>query len=143
MHDFAIALLLCVVEGLTEFIPVSSTAHLILIGHFLRFQSAATFDILIQFGAIIAILLVYCRKLIDIAFALPSSKRARHFVISVLLAFLPAAVIGALTHDFIKAALFETPMLICIVLILGGIGLLIVDRMNRGRSRSPRDLSSS
>lgn len=129
MPDFAIALILGLVEGLTEFIPVSSTAHLILLGHFLRFQSAGTFDVLIQLGAILAILIVYFRRLLDIAIKLPHSQRARHFVLAVLFAFLPAAVIGAIAHDFIKSVLFETPMLICIVLILGGIVLLVVDRI--------------
>ncbi len=129
MPDYTSAVLLGAVEGLTEFIPVSSTGHIILIGHFLGLKSAATFDVLIQLGAILAILLVYFRRLVEILLALPSSKRARHFVLAVLFAFLPAAVIGAIAHDFIKAVLFETPMLIAIVLVLGGIGLLIVDRL--------------
>ena len=129
MPDVIDAIVLGIVEGFTEFIPVSSTAHLILLGHFLRFQSAATFDVLIQLGAVLAILSVYFRKLVEIAFALPSCARARRFVAAVLLAFLPAAVIGGLAHDFIKSVLFETPMLICVVLIAGGIVLLVVDRI--------------
>ncbi|MBB6179630.1 undecaprenyl-diphosphate phosphatase [Pseudorhizobium flavum] len=124
------ALVLGIIEGLTEFIPVSSTAHVLLAGHFLGFESPGnTFAVLIQLGAILAILLVYFRKLWEIAMALPTSGKARRFVLTVLLAFLPAAVIGALAHDFIKTILFETPMLICIVLILGGFVLLAVDRM--------------
>ena len=124
------ALVLGIIEGLTEFIPVSSTAHVLLAGHFLGFESPGnTFAVLIQLGAILAILLVYFRKLWEIATALPTSGKARRFVLTVLLAFLPAAVIGALAHDFIKTILFETPMLICIVLILGGFVLLAVDRM--------------
>lgn len=124
------ALLLGLIEGLTEFIPVSSTAHVLLASHFLGFESPGnTFAVLIQLGAILAILLVYASKLISIATALPDSAKARRFVLSVLLAFLPAAVIGALAHGFIKAVLFETPMLICVVLIVGGIILLAVDRM--------------
>nr|WP_316651776.1 undecaprenyl-diphosphate phosphatase [uncultured Gellertiella sp.] len=124
------ALVLGLVEGLTEFIPVSSTAHVLLTQHFLGFKSPGdTFPVLIQLGAILAILLVYFRKLLEIATALPTSPTARRFVVSVLIAFLPAAVIGAIAHDFIKRVLFETPVLICIVLILGGIVLLVVDRM--------------
>lgn len=124
------ALVLGIIEGLTEFIPVSSTAHVLLAGHFLGFESPGnTFAVLIQLGAILAILLVYFRKLWEIAMALPTSGKARRFVLTVLLAFMPAAVIGALAHDFIKTILFETPMLICIVLILGGFVLLAVDRM--------------
>ncbi len=124
------ALILGLIEGLTEFIPVSSTAHVLLAGHFLGFKSAGnTFAVLIQLGAILAILLVYFQRLLSIALAIPSSAKARRFVLSVLLAFLPAAVIGAIAHDFIKTVLFETPMLICIVLIIGGVILYAIDRM--------------
>lgn len=124
------ALVLGLIEGLTEFIPVSSTAHVLLAGHFLGFESPGnTFAVLIQLGAILAILLVYFTKLTQIALALPTSVRARHFVLTVLIGFLPAAVIGALAHGFIKRVLFETPTLICVVLILGGIVLLFVDRL--------------
>ncbi|MEZ2131985.1 MULTISPECIES: undecaprenyl-diphosphate phosphatase [unclassified Sinorhizobium] len=130
MADIISALILGLIEGLTEFIPVSSTAHVLLAGHFLGFQSPGnTFAVLIQLGAILAILLVYFQKLLHIALALPTSARARWFVLSVLLGFLPAAVIGAIAHDFIKSVLFETPMLICVVLILGGFVLLAVDRI--------------
>lgn len=125
------ALILGLIEGLTEFIPVSSTGHLLLIGHFIGFDSTGnTFEVLIQLGAILAILTVYFAKLWSIATALPSSRRARHFVAAVLLAFLPAAVIGFFAHGFIKTVLFETPMLICIVLILGGFVLLWIDRLD-------------
>ena len=124
------ALILGLIEGLTEFIPVSSTAHVLLAGHFLGFKSPGnTFAVLIQLGAILAILLVYFQRLLSIALALPSSAKARGFVLAVLIAFLPAAVIGAIAHDFIKTVLFETPMLICIVLIIGGIILYVIDRM--------------
>ena len=124
------ALVLGIIEGLTEFIPVSSTAHVLLAGHFLGFKSPGnTFAVLIQLGAILAILLVYFQRLLSIATALPSSARARQFVLSILLAFLPAAIIGAIAHDFIKSVLFETPMLICVVLIIGGIILYVIDRL--------------
>ena len=124
------ALVLGLLEGLTEFIPVSSTGHLLLAAHFLGFKSPGnTFAVLIQLGAILAILLVYFQKLLTIARALPTSARARRFVATVLIAFLPAVVIGMLAHGFIKSVLFETPMLICVMLILGGFVLLAVDRM--------------
>jgi undecaprenyl-diphosphatase len=125
------ALVLGLIEGLTEFIPVSSTAHVLLAGHFMGFRSPGnTFAVLIQLGAILAILLVYFQKLLQIALALPHSTQARRFVLTVLLAFLPAAIIGALAHDFIKSVLFETPMLICVMLIVGGFILLAVDKMS-------------
>jgi len=123
-------LLLGTIEGLTEFIPVSSTGHLLLAGHFLGFNSPGkTFEVLIQLGAILAVFTVYVRKLLAILFALPSDLRARRFVLGVLVAFLPAAVAGATLHDFIKQVLFETPWLICTTLVLGGIVLLAVDRL--------------
>ncbi|MCZ3379645.1 undecaprenyl-diphosphatase [Rhizobium sp. ERR 922] len=128
-EQIVIALVLGLVEGLTEFIPVSSTGHLILLGHFLGFKSAGTFEVLIQLGAILAILLVYFNRLVQIAKALPVSAKARHFVLAVLFGFLPAAVIGALAHDFIKTVLFDSPKVICISLILGGIVLLVIDRI--------------
>ncbi|MFM2279748.1 MAG: hypothetical protein RLZZ444_1979 [Pseudomonadota bacterium] len=124
------ALVLGLIEGLTEFIPVSSTAHVLLASHFLGFKSPGnSFAVLVQLGAILAILLVYFRKLLDIALTLPTSARSRWFVLSILIGFLPAAVIGAIAHDFIKTVLFETPVLICYVLIGGGIILLAVDKL--------------
>ena len=124
------ALLLGILEGLTEFIPVSSTAHLLLAGHFLGFKSTGkTFEVLIQLGAIMAILTIYFGRLWQLAVTLPSDRKSQHFVGGILLAFLPAAVIGAAAHDFIKQVLFETPLLICIVLIVGGFILLWIDRL--------------
>ena len=122
-------IILGLIEGATEFIPVSSTGHVLLAGHFLGFRSPGkTFEVLIQLGAILAILSVYAWKLIRLLIDLPSDKRTQRFVLGVLLAFLPAAVIGAIMHGAIKR-LFEFPMVICIALILGGIVLLVVDRM--------------
>jgi undecaprenyl-diphosphatase len=124
------ALILGLIEGLTEFLPVSSTGHLLLVGHFLGFDNPGrTFEVLIQLGAILAILTVYSGRLIKLALDLPRDPKARSFVVAILLAFLPAVVIGVLAHDFIKTVLFETPALVCTMLILGGIVLLFVDRM--------------
>ncbi|PYE29450.1 undecaprenyl-diphosphatase [Rhizobium sp. PP-CC-3A-592] len=129
-HSIFSALILGLIEGLTEFIPVSSTAHILLAGHFLGFESKGkTFEIIIQLGAILAILTVYFQRLWSILIALPSDPKARRFVLLILLAFLPAAVIGFLAHDFIKNVLFETPKLICVMLIVGGIILYAIDRM--------------
>jgi undecaprenyl-diphosphatase len=129
LADLLSALLLGIVEGLTEFIPVSSTGHLILIGHFLGFESTGrAFEILIQLGAILAVLTVYGDRLVRIAKALPSEPLARRFVAGVAVAFLPAVIVGVLAHDFIKTVLFETPALVCTTLILGGVVLLAVDR---------------
>lgn len=125
-----LVVLLGLLEGLTEFIPVSSTGHLLLAGHFLKFESPGkTFEVLIQLGAILAILLVYSARLVSLTLALPSDPKARRFVIAILLAFLPAAVIGAVLHPFIKEVLFNSPMTVAIALIVGGIILLVVDRL--------------
>ncbi len=123
------ALLLGMIEGMTEFIPVSSTGHILLAGHFLGFHSTGkAFEILIQLGAILAILSVYFHRLWQMLVDLPRDRVTRHFVLGILVAFLPAAVIGALAHGFIKTVLFESPRLICIMLIIGGLVLLWVDR---------------
>ncbi len=128
--SLADALLLGIVEGLTEFIPVSSTGHILLLGHFLGFESTGkTFEVLIQLGAILAILVVYFQRFWKIAMALPKSRRARNFVIGIVLAFLPAAFGGVLLHGLIKTVLFESPALICIMLVIGGLVLLVVDRV--------------
>src|SRR5919107_5524387 len=121
------ALLLGFVEGVTEFLPVSSTGHLLLLGHFLGFESTGkTFEVLVQLGAILAILLVYFRRLLAIAVALPHDPDARRFVLGILIAFLPAALIGAVAHGFIKGVLFN-PWIVCATLILGGFVLLALD----------------
>ena len=131
MHENAllVAAILGVLEGLTEFIPVSSTGHILLAGHFLGFHSTGkAFEVLIQLGAVLAILAVYSRRLVALFVAAPSDPRARRFILAVLLAFLPAVVVGVAAHDFIKTVLFETPALIAVMLILGGVVLLWVDR---------------
>jgi undecaprenyl-diphosphatase len=120
------AILLGFLEGLTEFIPVSSTGHILLAGHFLGFESSGkTFEIVIQLGAILAVLAVYFSRLWQVLIALPSDPNARRFVLAILLAFLPAALIGAFAHNFIKEVLFGTPSLICVMLIVGGVALFI------------------
>jgi undecaprenyl-diphosphatase len=125
-----VAALLGLIEGLTEFIPVSSTGHLLLVGHFLGFQSAGrTFEVVIQLGAVLAILTVYAGKLWSVVRAAPQDPAAQRFIVSVLVAFLPAVVIGVLAHDVIKTVLFESPRLIAVMLILGGIVLLFADRL--------------
>ena len=129
MIEYLIALLLGFVEGLTEFIPVSSTGHLLLIGHFLGFESEGkTFEVLIQLGAVLALLSLYFSKLWNVASTLHTDPASRQFTMSVLIAFLPAVVIGVMAHDFIKTVLFESPRLICFTLIIGGILLWLVDR---------------
>lgn len=134
-HNTIVAAALGVLEGLTEFIPVSSTGHLLLAGHFLGFDSPArSFEVLIQLGALLAILGLYAARLVQVVRDAPHDPVARRFIGAVLLAFAPAAVIGAMAHGFIKTVLFETPMLVAVMLILGGFVLLWVDR----RAATPR-----
>jgi undecaprenyl-diphosphatase len=132
LFDLIKAFVLGVVEGLTEFVPVSSTGHLLLVQRFFGFtddEFGKTFAILIQFGAILALLSIYFFKLWRIAIGMFSDPDARRFVLGVLIAFLPAAVVGALAHDFIKAVLFNV-WIICFTLIVGGAILLWVDSLD-------------
>jgi len=130
MENTLIAGVLGLIEGLTEFIPVSSTGHLLVAGDFLGFQSAGkTFEVVIQLGAVLAILTVYFGKLVTVFGTAHRDPAALRFIVSVALAFVPAVVIGVVAHDFIKAVLFETPMLIAVMLIVGGVVLLFVERI--------------
>jgi undecaprenyl-diphosphatase len=124
------AAFLGLLEGLTEFLPVSSTGHLLLAGHFLGFESKGrTFEVVIQLGAILALTSVYAALILRLILRARHDEAARRSIVSVLIAFLPAVVIGFLAHDFIKDVLFETPTLIAIMLILGGFVLLVIDRI--------------
>lgn len=132
MADWLAALILGLVEGLTEFIPVSSTGHMLLLGHFLGFESTGkTFEIVIQLGALLAIISVYFKRLWTLATRWPFDPAARRFLIGLLVAFAPAVVIGVFAYDFIKNVLFETPTVICYALIIGGVLLLWLDRMKK------------
>ncbi len=130
--DILKAFLLGVIEGLTEFLPVSSTGHLLLLERFFGFdddQFGKTFVVLIQLGAILAILSIYFMRLWKIALGFFTDPAARRFVIGVLIAFLPAAIIGALAHGFIKDVLFNA-WVVCFTLIVGGAILLWVDSLD-------------
>ncbi|CAN5679930.1 undecaprenyl-diphosphate phosphatase [soil metagenome] len=118
-----------IVEGLTEFLPISSTGHLILTGALLNFtgDKVKVFDIAIQTGAIFAVILVYWHRLRDTAVQLPTSDRARRFVINVLIGFLPAVVFGLLLGKAIKSHLF-TPVVVASTFIIGGFIILWVER---------------
>ena len=114
-----------VVEGLTEFLPISSTGHLILAGALLGFddEKAKVFDIAIQTGAIFAVILVYWQKIRATLVALPSQKEAQQFALNVLIAFIPAVVLGLLFGKAIKAHLF-TPVVVASTFIIGGFIIL-------------------
>jgi undecaprenyl-diphosphatase len=128
--DLITAILLGIVEGLTEFIPVSSTGHLILAGELLGFKGAqsATFDIVIQLGAILAVVVLYFKRFTGVAAGLVRLEPpAIAFTRNVLLGFAPALVIGAFAYKAIKAML-ESPVTVAVALIVGGIAILVIER---------------
>jgi undecaprenyl-diphosphatase len=130
--DVIKAIFLGIVEGLTEFIPVSSTGHLLLVGHFLGFDDESfgkSFDVLIQLGAILALLSIYFGRLWKLFLGMFSDPQAQRFIIGVLIAFFPAMVLGALAYGFIKSVLFNV-WIVCIMLVIGGFVLLWIDRLD-------------
>ncbi len=130
--DLIKAAVLGIVEGFTEYLPVSSTGHLLLMEDLLGWGDDAfgkSFAILIQLGAILALLTIYFGRLWNLAKAMFSEWAAARFIIGVLIAFLPAAVIGALAYHVIKSYLFDVRV-VCISLIVGGFVLIGVDRLN-------------
>jgi undecaprenyl-diphosphatase len=130
MSDWLQAVILGLIEGLTEFLPVSSTAHLLLAEKLFGIGGPAweTFAVLIQLGAILAVVVLYFQRLMKVTLTLGSDPASRRFALSVLIAFLPAAVIGAALHNVIKQVFFENIGLICWSLLIGGIVLLLIDR---------------
>lgn len=127
---FLIALILGIVEGLTEFLPISSTGHLIIVGELLGFEgeTAATFDIFIQLGAILAVVWLYRQRFLELFnFNSESRIEGKNGLSLLLLTSLPAVVLGALLHGFIKAKLFN-PLTVAFGLIIGGIALIVTER---------------
>ena len=123
------AIIMGIVEGLTEFLPISSTGHLILAGALLGFDDdkAKVFDIAIQTGAIFAVVLIYWQKIRDTLVALPTDKEAQGFALNVLIAFIPAVLLGLLFGKAIKAHLF-TPVVVASTFIIGGFIILWAER---------------
>jgi len=123
------AAIMGIVEGLTEFLPISSTGHLILAGSLLRFtgEAAKVFDIAIQSGAIFAVILVYWQRVRDTTLGLGSDPNARRFALNVLIGFVPAAVLGVAFSKAIKAHLF-TPQVVATTFILGAFVILWAER---------------
>ena len=128
LMDYLNAAFLGVVEGLTEFIPVSSTGHLILFVNLLGFDGPPghVFEVVIQFGAILAIVWIYRQKFLQLLTSL-RARSTQWFIRNILLAFLPAMLIGALVHDTLKA-LFFNPVSVAIALVLGGVAMLAIER---------------
>jgi undecaprenyl-diphosphatase len=145
MEGWGIAVILGVVEGLTEFIPVSSTGHLIIASHVLGFfgEKAASFQVAIQFGAILAVLLLYWRRFADLLPLGKNDSRCKNSNLAgwagiwrIIAATLPALVVGYLTKDFIKTYLF-IPWAVTVALAGGGVAILIAERFIRRRASRP------
>jgi undecaprenyl-diphosphatase len=133
------AAIMGVVEGLTEFLPISSTGHLILAGALLGFddEKAKVFDIAIQTGAIFAVILVYWQKIRSTLVALPTEKKAQQFALNVLIAFIPAVVLGLLFGKAIKAHLF-TPVVVATTFIIGGFIILWAEKLQKNSTTNVR-----
>jgi undecaprenyl-diphosphatase len=129
MIDYLIALFLGFVEGLTEFIPVSSTGHLILLVEGLNFPSPPghVFEVFIQIGAILAVMVLYHRKIWSTVSGLHKDPVAQKFAINIIIGTIPALILGALFHSFIKDVLYS-PQVIATTLILGGIVILLLEK---------------
>nr|WP_315848529.1 undecaprenyl-diphosphate phosphatase [uncultured Rhodoferax sp.] len=137
------AAIMGVVEGLTEFLPISSTGHLILAGALLDFldhDKRQVFEIAIQTGAIFAVILVYWQKIRDTLVALPTEKQAQRFALNVAIGFLPAVVLGLLFGKFIKAHLF-TPTIVATTFIVGGFIILWAERRQANNPKTVRVVS--
>ncbi len=123
------ALLMGIVEGLTEFLPISSTGHLILLGELIGFEGppGKSFEISIQLGAVLAVVVVFRQTILDLLQRAWRPGPERFYAVNLLLAFLPAAVIGATLHGPITRALFN-PYVVCVALVLGGIAIIAIER---------------
>ncbi len=123
------AILLGTVQGLTEFLPVSSTAHLLILERWLRFSDpGGVFTVVIQFGSILAVMWLYRAKLLSVARGLPADPAARRFVVMLLVAFLPAVIAGVFLEHFIKTILYASTLVIAVAFIAGGLVMLVVER---------------
>ena len=132
LYAFVMAVVLGIVEGVTEFLPISSTGHLILVEELLGFKGPAGnfFEIIIQLGAILSVVWIYRVKLWTTALGFFRPGPEQRLTINIVIAFLPAAIIGVIAHDFIKSVLFS-PWVVSIALIVGGIAILIIERTQK------------
>jgi undecaprenyl-diphosphatase len=127
--NLAKAALLGIIQGLTEFLPVSSTAHLLISEKLLGFSDPdGAFTVMIQLGSILAIMWLYRERIFEVVTGLPTKPEARRFALMLFLAFLPAVGIGLLAAPYVKAVLYESFNIIAYALILGGMAMLLIER---------------
>lgn len=129
--EFFQAIFMGAVEAATEFLPVSSTGHLILAGRLIGFEGPPghIFEVAIQLGAVLAVVVLYFRRLLNIVTGLPKDAGAQRFALVSIIAFIPAVVSGVLLYDVIKSVLF-TPWVVCAMLVAGGIGILLIEKLH-------------
>jgi undecaprenyl-diphosphatase len=127
--DLARAAVLGILQGLTEFLPVSSTGHLLIFGRAIGYDDpGGVFTVMIQLGSILAVMWLYRQRIIDVVLGLPSKPEARRFALMLFLAFLPAAFIGLLANSYIRDELYLRLDIIAIALILGGVAMLAIEK---------------
>jgi undecaprenyl-diphosphatase len=142
MTSFLAAIILGFVEGLTEFIPVSSTGHLVLFAQWLQFSSPGhVFEVFIQLGAILAVMVLYRKKICDTVHGIGHDKTAQKFTLNVILATVPVLLVGLLTHSLIKEHLYTAPV-IAGALIVGGFLILFLEkRLQNSTTHNIDDIS--
>jgi len=143
MVDLVKVIILGIVEGLTEFLPISSTGHLIVAAALLDFGQAmgGTFEIFIQIGAVVAVIVYYRAQLLQQAASIAKDSAVQRFWLGIVIAFIPAAVLGVLFSDMIKEVLFN-PTVVAISLIAGGVIFLIIERMGVARKAETHETSA-
>ncbi|MDZ4785740.1 MAG: undecaprenyl-diphosphate phosphatase [bacterium] len=132
MSEFFIAIILGLVEGLTEFLPISSTGHMIIVGHWLGFEGnrAASFEVAIQLGAILAVVVLYWRRFTGlVSFKEKTGFSGISGMIKLAVASLPALIAGAFLHKYIKENLFS-PTTVCFALVFGGVVMILIEKIN-------------
>jgi undecaprenyl-diphosphatase len=129
MPSLVKAALLGILQGLTEFLPISSTAHLIIAGRLLKYDDpGGVFTVMIQLGSILAVMWLYRVRLLKVITGLPTDRDARRFALMILAAFLPSLLAGAFLADFVKTVLYGSLIVVAVSFVLGGIVILIVER---------------
>jgi undecaprenyl-diphosphatase len=127
--NYLVAALLGILQGLTEFLPVSSTAHLLISSQLLHYEDpGGVFTVMIQLGSILAVMWLYRAKIASVVVGLPSDPDARRFAVMLLVAFLPALVAGALFSDYVKTVLYYSPAVMATAFVVGGVVMLLVER---------------